>query len=61
MQPTGTVGKTLIGDHPGIISVKFGQIPLSLLGAYLKNSKQFNKNMHFLYNIPECNSHIFNR
>jgi len=29
MQPTGTVGTTLIGDHPGIISVKFGQIPIS--------------------------------
>ena len=29
MQPTGTVGTTLIGDHPGIIPVKFGQIPIS--------------------------------
>ena len=28
MQPTGTVW-TLIGDHPGIIPVKFGQIPIS--------------------------------
>ena len=26
MQPTGTVLTTLIGDHPGIIHVKFGQI-----------------------------------
>jgi len=25
MQPTGTVWTTLIGDHPGIIPVKFGQ------------------------------------
>jgi len=24
MQPTGTVLTTLIGDHPGIIPVKFG-------------------------------------
>ena len=29
MQPTGTVRTTLIGDHPGIIPVKFGQIPIS--------------------------------
>jgi len=29
MQPTGTVWTTLIGDHPGIIPVKFGQIPIS--------------------------------
>ena len=29
MQPTGTVWSTLIGDHPGIIPVKFGQYPIS--------------------------------
>jgi len=29
MQPTGTGWTTLIGDHPGIIPVKFGQIPIS--------------------------------
>jgi len=29
MQPTGTVGTTLIGHHPGNIPVKFGQIPIS--------------------------------
>jgi len=29
MQPTGTVWTNLIGDHPGIIPVKFGQIPIS--------------------------------
>jgi len=29
MQATGTVWTTLIGDHPGIIPVKFGQIPIS--------------------------------
>ena len=29
MQPTGTVWTTLKGDHPGIIPVKFGQIPMS--------------------------------
>ena len=29
MQSTGTVWTTLIGDHPGIIPVKFGQIPIS--------------------------------
>jgi len=29
MQPTGTVWTTLIGHHPGIIPVKFGQIPIS--------------------------------
>jgi len=29
MQPTGTVWTTLIGDHPGIIPVKFGEIPIS--------------------------------
>jgi len=29
MQPTGTVWTTLIGDHPGIIPMKFGQIPIS--------------------------------
>jgi len=29
MQPTRTVWTTLIGDHPGIIPVKFGQIPIS--------------------------------
>ena len=29
IQPTGTVWTTLIGDHPGIIPVKFGQIPIS--------------------------------
>jgi len=29
MQPTGTVWTTLIGDHPGIIPVKFGKIPIS--------------------------------
>ena len=29
MQQTGTVLTTLIGDHPGIIPVKFGQIPIS--------------------------------
>jgi len=29
MQPTGMVWTTLIVDHPGIIPVKFGQIPIS--------------------------------
>jgi len=29
MQTTGTVWTTLIGDHLGIIPVKFGQIPIS--------------------------------
>jgi len=29
MQPTGMVWTTLIGDHLGIIPVKFGQIPIS--------------------------------
>ena len=29
MQPTGMVWTTLIGDHTGIIPVKFGQIPIS--------------------------------
>jgi len=29
MQPTGTVWTTLIGDQPGTIPVKFGQIPIS--------------------------------
>jgi len=29
MQPTGMVWTTLIGGHPGIIPVKFGQIPIS--------------------------------
>jgi len=29
MQPTGMVWTTLIGDDPGIIPVKFGQIPIS--------------------------------
>jgi len=29
MQPTETVWTTLIGDHPGIIPVEFGQIPIS--------------------------------
>ena len=31
MQPTGTVWTILIGDHPGIIPVKFGQILISSL------------------------------
>jgi len=46
MQPTGTVWTTLIGDHPGIIPVKFGQIPISGLREdvfwsfpYIKQSK----------------------
>jgi len=29
MQPTGAVWTTLIGDNPGIIPVKFSQIPIS--------------------------------
>jgi len=29
MQPTGTVSTILIGNYPGIIPVKFGQIPIS--------------------------------
>jgi len=29
MQPTGTVWTTLVGDHQGIIPVKFGQNPMS--------------------------------
>jgi len=29
MQQTGTIWTTLIGDNPGIIPVKFGQIPIS--------------------------------
>jgi len=29
MQPTGMVWTTLIGDHPEIIPVKFGEIPIS--------------------------------
>jgi len=29
MQPTGTVWTNLIGDHPGIIPVEFGQITIS--------------------------------
>jgi len=29
IQPTGTVWTTLIGDHPGVIPEKFGQIPIN--------------------------------
>jgi len=29
MQPTKMVWTTLIGDHPGIIPLKFGQNPIS--------------------------------
>jgi len=29
MQPTRTIWTTLVGDHPGIIPVKFGQDPMS--------------------------------
>ena len=29
MQPTGTNWTTLVGDHPGIIPVMFGQNPIS--------------------------------
>jgi len=29
MQPTGTLGTNLVGDHTGIIPVKFGQNPMS--------------------------------
>jgi len=29
MQPTETVWTSLVGDHRGIIPVKFGQIPIS--------------------------------
>jgi len=29
MQPIRTIWTTLVGDHPGIISVKFGQNPMS--------------------------------
>jgi len=29
MQPTGTVPTTLVGDHPGIIPVKFDKKPMS--------------------------------
>ena len=29
LEPTGTVWTTLIADHPGIIPVKFDQIPIS--------------------------------
>jgi len=29
MQPTRTIWKTVVGDHPGIIPVKFGQNPMS--------------------------------
>ena len=35
MQPTGTVWTILIGDHPGIISVKFGQIPIGSSREYV--------------------------
>jgi len=29
MQPTETIWTTLVGDHPGIIPVKFGKNPMS--------------------------------
>ena len=29
MQPIRTIWTTLVGDHPGIILVKFGQNPMS--------------------------------
>jgi len=29
MQPIRTISTTLVGDHPGIIPVKFGQNPMS--------------------------------
>jgi len=29
MQPTETIRTTLVGDHPGMIPVKFGQNPKS--------------------------------
>jgi len=29
MQPTETIWTTLVGDHPGIIPVKFGQNQMS--------------------------------
>jgi len=31
-QPIGTVWTILVEDHPGIIPVEFGQIPISSLG-----------------------------
>jgi len=31
MQPIRTIWTILVGDHPGIIPVEFGQIPISSL------------------------------
>jgi len=43
MQPTGMVSTILIGVHPGIIPVKFGQIPISgsrdVVWSFTKKSK----------------------
>jgi len=52
MQPTGMVWTTLIGDHPGIIPVKFGQIPIS-------NSRE--DEVWSFPNIIQCNLKNFGR
>jgi len=38
MQPIITVWTILVGDHSGIISVEFGQIPISGLGEEVVQS-----------------------
>jgi len=38
MQPIGKVWNILVGDHPGISSVEFGQIPISGSGKEVVRS-----------------------
>jgi len=44
MQPIRIVWTILVGDHPGIIPIEFGQIPISSLGEVIRS---------FLY-IVQC-------
>jgi len=37
MQPIGIIRTILVGDHPGIIPVEFGQIPISSLGEVVRS------------------------
>jgi len=43
MQPIGTVWKTLVGGHPGIIPVEFGQIANSDLGEVIQSFPSINQ------------------
>ena len=55
LEPTGTVWTTLVEGHPGIISVKFGQNPMSGFREEVVWMKKFT-HAHTHWRTKDCHN-----